>query len=66
MTSSRVGQRVAARIELSAGGMLRGRDAGIDVMGDGTLVAFAGGMRRRTLEPDPDETHFDVVRRELE
>lgn len=41
--------RVAARLELSTGGFLRKRDAGVDVMGDGTLVAYSGGIRRREL-----------------
>jgi hypothetical protein len=60
------GERVAARVELSTGGMLRGRDAGIDVMGDGALVAYAGGIRRETLEPGAGESHYDAVRRALE
>ncbi|MGH2953452.1 MAG: hypothetical protein ACRDK9_05445 [Solirubrobacterales bacterium] len=60
------GERVAARLELSTGGMLRGRDAGVDVMGDGSLVAYAGGIRRRTLAPGAGESHFDAVRRALE
>jgi hypothetical protein len=59
------GERVAARIELSTGGWLRGRDAGVDVMGDGRLVAYAGGMGRRELEAGSDETAFEAIRREL-
>jgi hypothetical protein len=59
------GERVAARLEISTGGPLRGRDAGLDVMGDGRLVPYAGATRRRILEPKPDETPFDAVRREL-
>jgi hypothetical protein len=60
------GDRVAARLEISTGGMLRrGRDAGLDVMGDGRLVPYAGATRRRTLELEPDESPFDAVRREL-
>jgi len=59
------GQRVAARIEISTGGWLRSRDAGIDVMGDGRMVGFAGGVRRRELEPAPGETMFDAIRRAL-
>lgn len=44
--------QVAGRVEISTGGfMRRGIDAGIDVMGDGTFVAFAGGMRRVELDP---------------
>jgi hypothetical protein len=55
-------ERVAARLEISTGGWLRGRDAGIDVMGDGALVAYAGGMRRTALEADDP---FAAVEREL-
>ena len=59
--------RVAARLEISTGGWLRGgADAGVDVMGDGTLVAFAGGIGRKPLEPTGKETAFDAVRRALE
>jgi hypothetical protein len=59
------GERVAARVELSTGGWLRGREAGVDVMGDGRLVPYAGGMGRRPLDADSDETAFDAVRTEL-
>jgi hypothetical protein len=59
------GERVAARIELSTGGWLRGHEAGVDVMGDGRLVAYAGGMGRRELDADSDDAAFDAVRREL-
>jgi hypothetical protein len=48
------GSRVAARLEISTGGWLRGREAGIDVMGDGTVVAYVGGVRRRELESTED------------
>ena len=51
-----------AAIELSTGGFLRGRDAGVDVMGDGSLVPYAGGIRKRTLNADQP---FDAVREEL-
>ena len=59
------GQRVAARLELSTGGWLRGRDAGVDVMGDGSLVPFAGGMFRRPLVAE-DGSPYDAVRKELQ
>jgi hypothetical protein len=59
------GERVAARLELSTGGWLRGREAGVDVMGDGTIVPFAGALRRRQLEPEAGESAFEVVRGEL-
>ena len=58
--------RVAARLEISTGGWLRGRSGGVDVMGDGSVVAFRGGMHRTPLEPRHDETPYDTVRRDLE
>jgi hypothetical protein len=51
-------RRVAGRVELSRGGWLRGSDAGVDVMGDGSLVAYSGGIRKEVLEGDP----FEAVR----
>jgi hypothetical protein len=59
------GQRVAARLELSTGGVLRGREAGIDVMGDGALVPYRGVVRKRRLEPGRDQSAFDAVREAL-
>lgn len=58
------GSRVAARLELSTGRWLRGTDAGVDVMGDGSLIAFAGGMRRRELEAE-GEAVYDAMREHL-
>ena len=59
------GDRVAARIELSTGGVLRGRTAGVDLMGDGALVAYAGGIGRRELDLKRGESVTDALRREL-
>lgn len=59
------GDRVAARLEISTGGILRSTAAGVDVMGDGSIVGFAGGVARRPLEPRSGQTIFDAVRREL-
>ena len=56
-------QQVKARLELSTGGFLRSRDAGVDVMGDGTLVPFRGGLRRTELEAGDDP--FEAVRQAL-
>jgi hypothetical protein len=58
-------RRVAARLEISTGGWMRGSDAGVDVMGDGEVIAFSGGMRRTPLEPDGEETPYEAVRRAL-
>ena len=59
------GQRVHARLELSTGGVLRGREAGLDVMGDGALVPYTGVVRKRKLEPGRDQSAFDAVREAL-
>jgi hypothetical protein len=60
------GQRVHARLELSIGGVLRGREAGVDVMGDGALVPYAGVIRKRRLQPRDGETAFEAVRDALQ
>jgi hypothetical protein len=58
--------QVAGRVEVSSGGLLRrGIDAGVDVMGDGTFVAFRGGVRRVELDPGRDGP-FAAVRTALE
>ena len=57
--------QVAGRLEISTGGFLRrGQDAGVDVMGDGTLVAYSGGMRRVQLDAGRDGP-YAAVRRAL-
>lgn len=60
------GDRVAARLEISSGRMLRSRDAGVDVMGDGAVVAFRGGVRRRPIAPESGQSPFDLVESALE
>jgi hypothetical protein len=58
--------RVAARLEISSGSLLRRRDAGVDVMGDGTLVTYRGGVRRRELCRGRDlAPALDAVRSQL-
>jgi hypothetical protein len=59
------GDRVAARLELSTGGLIGGREAGVDVMGDGTLVPYAGVVRKRPLEAGGSERAFEAVREAL-
>ncbi len=56
---------VHARLQLSSGGLLRKRVAGVDVRGDGTFVPFSGGMRRTELDPTNQDTPFDAVRETL-
>lgn len=53
--------RVHARLEISTGGPFRGRDAGIDVMGDGGMVPFRGGITRQVLEPTEGQSAIDAV-----
>lgn len=44
------GSLVNARIEISGKGVFRPPTAGIDIQGDLSVVPYAGGVRRRTLE----------------
>ena len=55
------GDQVHARLEISRGGLLRSRDAGVDVMGDGSYVPYRGGMRRTQLEPSDGQSPFEAV-----
>jgi len=54
-------EQVLARLELSTGGLLRGRTAGIDLMGDGALVPYAGMFRRRRLEGRSPDRALEAV-----
>ena len=56
--------RVKARLELSTGGPFRGRDAGIDVMGDGRLIPYRGGVFRKELQAD-EGSPYEAVERAL-
>lgn len=58
-------QQVHARLQLSSGGLLRKRVAGIDVRGDGTFMPYRGGVTREELDPSDHDTPFDVVRETL-
>jgi hypothetical protein len=59
-------EQVHARLEISTGGLLGRRDAGIDVMGDGSLVPYVGGVRRRALEQRDGQSAFDAVAEALD
>lgn len=58
--------RVAARLEVSSGGWLRGRTAGLDVMGDGSVIAFRGGVMRQEVARGEDEPAYEAVRAALQ
>jgi hypothetical protein len=58
--------QVHARLEISGRGLLRPPTAGIDVRGDGSMVAFRGSVRRQQIEPKADQTIFDAVRAALD
>lgn len=57
--------QVAARLEISTGRWPRARAAGVDVMGDGSLVAYGGAIRRHELARETHRTAFEAVEREL-
>jgi len=55
-------QRVQARIEISGPGLIRSREGGIDVMGDGSAVAYTGAIRKETIEADSLGQAFERLR----
>jgi hypothetical protein len=58
--------QVHARLQLSTGGLLGRRVAGVDVRGNGEFVPYRGAVRREELDPSGHETPFDAVRETLE
>jgi hypothetical protein len=52
-------QRVAARIELSGPGLIRAPEGGIDVMGDGSAIAYTGAVRKEPIEADSLDQAFE-------
>jgi hypothetical protein len=59
-------QRVNARLEIAApGGFMRRASAGLDIKGDGTLVAYRGEIFKKPLEPARGESELDAIRRAL-
>ncbi len=60
------GQQVVARLEISGRGLLRAPTAGVDVMGDGSLVPFSGSVRREALTPPAGGDEFDAIRLALD
>jgi hypothetical protein len=54
-------QRVKARLEISTGRLLRRREAGVDVMGDNSIVPFSGGAFRKPIEGEAARDYATAV-----
>lgn len=58
-------ERVHARLEVTGPGLLRRADAGVDVMGDGSVVPYRGAVLKKRLEPRDGQSPYDAVREAL-
>jgi hypothetical protein len=58
-------QRVEARIEISGPGLFHSREGGIDVMGDGSAIAYTGAIRKETIEADSLDDALEQLRTAL-
>ena len=58
-------KRVHGRIEISRKRLLGGAEAGIDVMGDGSLVPYRGAIRKQPLEAGTLDEAIERVRATL-
>jgi hypothetical protein len=58
-------QRVEARIEISGPGLFRSREGGIDVMGNGSAIAYTGAIRKETIEADSLDDALEQLRTAL-
>jgi hypothetical protein len=52
-------QRVAARIEISGPGLIRAPEGGLDVLGDGSTIAYTGTVRKEPIEVDSLDEAFE-------
>jgi hypothetical protein len=59
------GERVQARIELTGPGFMNRASGGLDVMGDGTLLAYDGAVRKRPLDADSLDEAVEGLRAAL-
>lgn len=55
-------QRVQARIEISGPGLIRSPEGGIDVMGDGALIAYTGTIRKEPIDADSLDQAIELLR----
>ncbi|MGK2933394.1 MAG: hypothetical protein ACSLFD_11640 [Solirubrobacterales bacterium] len=58
-------QLVKARIEISGKGLLSAPTAGIDIQGDGGMLGFTGGVRRKPIEANSRKEIFAGIREAL-
>jgi hypothetical protein len=58
-------KRVHARIEVSEKRLIGGAEAGIDVMGDGSLVPYRGVIRKQPLEASSLDEAIERLREGL-
>ena len=59
-------QLVAARLELAGPQrFLPSEHAGLDIRGDGSMVAYRGQVKKATIEPRGGEDAVDALRRAL-
>jgi len=58
-------KRVQARIELSGPGLIRTPEGGIDVMGDGAVIAYTGAIRKREIDAGSFDEALARLRDEL-
>jgi hypothetical protein len=58
-------QRVHARIEISGPGLLRGKEGGVDVMGDGKAIAYTGAIRKEQIDAGSLDEALERLQREL-
>jgi hypothetical protein len=59
-------QRVAARIEISGPGLFRAPEGGIDVLGDGSAIAYTGAVRKEPIEADSLDQAFERLLKALD
>ena len=59
------GERVHTRIEISGPGLLRGREGGLDVMGDGRVIPYTGAIRKQPLGGETLDGAIEALREAL-
>jgi hypothetical protein len=58
-------QRVAARIEISGPGLIRAPEGGIDVLGDGSAIAYTGTIRKAPIDVSSIDEAFESLHNAL-